>query len=119
MKSGLIVLYTGAAIAGLATLICLVGWPPLTKTWLGIIWGVAMILLIVGAFLEKSQENYCCNNTYAQIFGTPMNVVRDPDGPEPEKEYKKKLEEQRYTRNQYDRIAARRNTISQQYQPYY
>ena len=37
-----------------------------------------MILLIVGAFLEKSQENYCCNNAYAQIFGTPMNVVRGP-----------------------------------------
>jgi hypothetical protein len=48
-----------------------------------------------------------------------MNVVRDPDESEPEKDYKERLEEQRYTRNQYDRIAARRNTISQQYQPYY
>jgi hypothetical protein len=119
MKSGLIVLYTGAAIAAIATLMCLVGWPKLTKTWLGIIWGVAMILLIVGAFLEKSQENYCCNNSYAQIFNTPMNVVRDPDEPEPEREYKERLVEQDYTRNQYARIPARRNAISQQYRQYY
>ena len=114
IKSGLIVLYTGAGIAGLVTLLCIIGWPKMSPVVSYIFWGLALVLLITGAVIDKVQENYCCNNRYAQIFNTPMNAVRDPDDPNPEKDFKERVKDS-YKRNQYDRYGARRNKVSQQY----
>jgi len=102
IKAGLIVLYTGAGIAGLVTLLCIIGWPKMSPLVSYIFWGIALVLLITGA-------------SYAQIFNTPMNAVRDPDDPNPEKDFKERVESS-YKRHQYDRYGARRNKVSQQYQ---
>ena len=124
MKTGLIILYIGASISALITLICIIGWPKLPKTLQLISWGVALLLLIIGAFMDKfSKENYCCDGTYAQIFQKPMNKVRDPyDEVEVEEvthDHVDNPHNHKYTRHNYKTFGRRRNYISQQYQDSY
>ena len=111
MSAGKYLLYVGAGFAGLSTLICafLPKSPPLLSY---ILWGIAIILLIVGSIIDKLKEDYCCGNDYEHIFAVPMNDVRDPDEVNPEKEYKEKIERAYKYRNN---IRTRANTISHQY----
>jgi hypothetical protein len=122
MKTGPIILYIGASISALITIMCIIGWPKLPKTLQLISWGVALLLLIIGAFIDKfSKENYCCDGTYAQIFKTPMNKVREPNDEDEVVTHNivNNNPPSEYTRHNYRSFGRRRNYISQQYQDSY
>jgi hypothetical protein len=118
MKPASIVLYIGTSIAGLITLICIIGLPRLSRTATIILWCVAFATLITGSLMDKfMKEGFCRDNPgdYAKIFETPMNEARDPNKVNPLQLPRKREENNEYTRNQYARYGVRSNKISQQY----
>ena len=118
MKPASIVLYIGTSIAGLITLICIIGLPRLSRTATIILWCVAFTTLITGSLMDKfMKEEFCCGNPgdYAKIFETPMNAARDPNKVNPLQLPRKRDENNEYTRHQYARHGVRSNKISQQY----
>jgi len=116
MKPASIVLYVGTVISGLITLMCLTGYPHLSKMTTIIIWSIAFITLITGAFLDKfMKEDFCCNGNYSQIFNSPVNGLNTLDNINNKPFPHKHEVEDSYTRNQYARHGVRSNKISQQY----
>tara|TARA_R110002074_G_C12352869_1_gene649810 strand:+ start:29 stop:397 length:369 start_codon:yes stop_codon:yes gene_type:complete len=118
MKPASIVLYIGTSIAGLITLICIIGLPRLSRTATIILWCVAFATLITGSLMDKfMKEEFCCGKSgdYVKIFQTPMNAARDPTNVNPLQIPLKRNETNEYTRNQYARHGVRANKISHQY----
>ena len=111
MKSGQIILYSGATLSGILTIICIIGWPKMNSVASLIVWSIALITLITGSIIDGNQKESCCGD-YAQIFNQAINKPKNID-----KSYSTSTNG--YNRHQYEVYGARNNVVSNQYRYMY